>query len=103
MSNPTTIRLYEEDMLFLKKQSEEKKVNKTKLIKELLHDSVKRLKIETTIEEYRKGTKTIRECAELCGTDYREFLNELAERNMIGGNVKLQQIMLKDTEDYLEE
>ena len=102
MSNPTTIRLYEDDMLFLKKRAEEEKVDKTKLIKEMLHESVKRLKIETALKEYEKGARTIRECAELCGTEYREFLNELAERNMVGGNAKLQQVMLKDTKDYLE-
>ncbi len=62
---------------------------------------MKRLKIEKAIEAYREGTKTIRECAELCRVDYRDFLNELAKRGLIGGNAKLQQIMLKDTKEQL--
>ena len=62
---------------------------------------MKRLKIEKAIEVHREGTKTIRECAELCRVDYRDFLNELAKRNLIGGNAKLQQIMLKDTSERL--
>ncbi len=64
---------------------------------------MKRLKIEKAIEAYREGTKTVRECAELCSVDYRDFLNELAKRGMIGGNAKLQQIMLKDTSEQLGE
>lgn len=101
MSNPTTIRLYEEDVLFLEEYSEGKKVDKTKLIKELLHEGIEKLKIETAMEEYRKGIGTIRECAELCRIDYRGFLNELAKRNMIGGSAKLLQVMLKDTTEHL--
>ncbi len=101
MSNPTTIRLYDDDILFLKGYSETKKVDRTKLIKELLHKGVEKLKIETAIADYKEGKRTIRECAELCRVDYRDFLNELAKRNLIGGNVKLQQIMLKDTTEQL--
>lgn len=62
---------------------------------------MKRFKIEKAIEAHNEGTKTIRECAELCRVDYRDFLNELAKRNLIGGNAKLQQIMLKDTSEQL--
>ncbi|MBI3037114.1 hypothetical protein HYY73_05200 [Candidatus Woesearchaeota archaeon] len=62
---------------------------------------MKRLKIEKAIEAYGEGTKTISECAELCRVDYRDFLNELAKRGLIGGNAKLQQIMLKDTSEQL--
>ncbi|MBI2580982.1 hypothetical protein HYV85_04210 [Candidatus Woesearchaeota archaeon] len=62
---------------------------------------MKRLKIEKAIEAYREGKRTIRECAELCRVDYRGFLNELAKRNLIGGNARLQQIMLKDTSEQL--
>ena len=58
-------------------------------------------KINKAVEAYRKGIVTIRECAELCRVDYRDFLNELAKRNLIGGNAKLQQIMLKDTSEQL--
>ena len=101
MSDPTTIRLYEDDVLFLRKYSEAKKIDRTKLIKELLHEGVESLKIETALADYKEGKRTIRECAELCRVDYRDFLNELAKRNLIGGNAKLQQIMLKDTTEQL--
>ena len=101
MSDPTTIRLYEDDVLFLRKYSEAKKIDRTKLIKELLHEGVESLKIETALVDYKEGKRTIRECAELCRVDYRDFLNELAKRNLIGGNAKLQQIMLKDTTEQL--
>ncbi len=63
---------------------------------------MKRLKIEKAIEAHKEGTKTIRECAELCRVGYRDFLNELAKRGRIGGNAKLQQIMLKDTTEHLK-
>ncbi len=101
MSDPTTIRLYEDDVLFLKKYSETQKIDRTKLIKELLHERVENLKIETALADYKEGKRTIRECAELCRVDYRNFLNELAKRGLIGGNAKLQQIMLKDTTEQL--
>ena len=101
MSNPTTIRLYEDDVLFLRKYSETKKVDRTRLIKELLHEGVEKLKTEAAIADYKEGKRTIRECAELCRVDYRDFLNELAKRSLIGGNAKLQQIMLKDTSEQL--
>lgn len=71
------------------------------IIKGLLHDGVKNLKIETAVSEYQQGKRTIRECVKLCRLEYRDFLNELAERNLIGGNAKLQQVMLKDTANNL--
>lgn len=63
---------------------------------------MKRPKIEKAIETYKEGTKTIRECAELCRVGYRDFLNELAKRGLVGGNAKLQRIMLKDTAGHLK-
>lgn len=101
MSDPTTIRLYEDDVLFLNRYSETKKIDRTKLIKELLHEKVESLKIENALADYKEGKRTIRECAELCRVDYRELLNELAKRGLIGGTAKLQQIMLKDTNEQL--
>lgn len=70
-------------------------------MKEILHEGIKKLKIETALKEYQQGSKTIRECAELCKMDYRDFLNELAQRNMIGGNIKLQKIMIENAKEYL--
>ena len=67
----------------------------------MLHEGVESLKIETALADYKEGKRTIRECAELCRVDYRDFLNELAKRSLIGGNAKLQQIMLKDTSEQL--
>ena len=102
MSNPTTIRLYDEDLLFLRDLSKQERTDKTRLIKEIIHNGIKKLKIENAMKEYQKGFKTIRECAEICKMEYRDFLNELAQRNLIGGNVKLQQTMLKDTMNHLK-
>ena len=49
MSNPTTIRLYDEDLLFLRDLSKQERTDKTRLIKEIIHNGIKKLKIENKI------------------------------------------------------
>ena len=101
MTSPISIRLFEEDLAFIKLFSKEKGVNQTKTIQEFIHQGVKETKIKKAVQDYKDGKKTIRDCMLFLDMNYREILNEFAKRNLIGGDPKLQESMIKDTLQYL--
>jgi predicted HTH domain antitoxin len=97
MSDAVYVRLYDEDLDFIRSYSKQKKIDKSKLIKKFVHTQVKRTKVELALQEYKEGLKTIREGAQRADMTYREFMNELAKRNLIGPSAEEQEKIMEDT------
>ena len=99
MTQAVYVRLYEEDLNFVKEYSKKKKLNQSKVINTLLHGAVQQQKLDIALEEYKEGFKTIRESALFADMDYRAFFNELSKRNLLGPSSEEQEQILKDTRE----
>jgi len=101
MSEATFVRLLDEDSKFIETLSKQKKTTKSAIIKELVHKSIKKEKLESALDRYADGEITIREGATLSDLSYRQFLNELGKKGLLGGTAADQDEMIKETLDYL--
>lgn len=97
MAEAVYIRLYDDDLDFVKRYSKELKTDKSKIIKELVHASVRQKKLDVAIDQYRKGLKTIRESAAIAQVGYFEFFDELAKHNLLGPKAEDIDKMIDDT------
>ena len=100
MSQAVYVRLFPEDLDFIKKYTLKEKTDKSKFIKNLIHKTIKQIKLNEAIDKYKEGTLTIREGAKLVGWEYREFLNELCKKNLIGPTKEEEEKIIKDTLEY---
>jgi predicted HTH domain antitoxin len=98
MTDAVYLRLYEEDLNFIRKYSKEEKMQQSKVLKNLIHEAVKQKRLTLAIQQYEQGFKTIREAATYGKVDYHEFFHELAKRNLLGATAEEQKEMLKDVE-----
>jgi len=101
MNNATFVRLFDEDSKFIEFLSKQRKTTKSTIIKELVHNSIKEEKLENALSKYKEGEITIREGAELSGLSYRQFLNELGKKGLLGLGVKDQEEMIEETSECL--
>lgn len=101
MSEATFVRLLDEDSKFIEALSKQKKTTKSAIIKELVHKSIKEERLESALKRYAEGEITIREGAGLSGLSYRQFLNELGKKGLLGLSAKDQEEMIKETLEYL--
>lgn len=97
MADPTYIRLYDEDVHFLRILSREQHLEQSKLIKNLLHEAVQYTKLKLAVQKYKEGLKTIREAAEFSGLRYHEFLDTLAQGHLLGPTAEEQERLMKET------
>jgi len=101
MDSPISIRLFGEDIRFITEYAKEKKEDKTKVIRELIHKIVQQIRVQQAVEDYADGQRTIRESAVRAGLSYHAFLDVLARQNRIGGNEQLYESLIDDTIKYL--
>lgn len=101
MSEATFVRLFDEDSEFIEDLSKQKKTTKSAIIKELVHKSIKEERLESALNRYTEGEITIREGAELSGLSYRQFLNLLGKKGLLGFSAKDQEEMIEESLEYL--
>lgn len=96
MTEAVYLRLYEEDLDFIRGYSKKEHIEQSKLLKNLIHEAIKQKKLSIAIQQYKEGYKTIREAAVFAKLDYYEFFHELAARNLLGPTAEEQEEMLKE-------
>jgi len=74
---PVTARFPREMLMEVDKLAEREKVDRSELIRRLLHFALQQKKIEYALEAYREGKVTLWKAAEMAGVSLREMM-ELA-------------------------
>lgn len=82
MSTTLTTRLPDDLFAEIERISQEEHLDKSAVTRRLLASAVREHKLSTAIERYRDGQLTLRGAAEHADRSLREFLGELARREI---------------------
>jgi len=98
MQKIMSMRLDNDDLEFVKLEAKEEKVDKAKIIRELIAKG----RLQTSIEQYSKGKISIGKAAEKAGITISEIMDKLAELGIQNPMTKEQYLKgLKNAEEIL--
>ncbi|MBI5073417.1 hypothetical protein HZA99_06385 [Candidatus Woesearchaeota archaeon] len=94
MAEAVYVRFSIDELHFINSVAKEKKITRSEAIKKLVDYAAQKIKIEKSINSYKEGKCTMRECAESAGLRYFEFFDMLANLNLIGTNPEHTELLL---------
>lgn len=99
MQKVLSVRLEKDDLDFLKSEAKEEKVEKAKVLRELVGKG----RLQLAIEQYKQGRISIGRAAEKAGITISEMMDKLAELR-VPSKITLEQHLqgLKNLEEVLQ-